>query len=113
MAFQIKDVIHSIEKETKTPLKELKVNGGITANEFLMQFIADLLKTPITNMGITDVSAWGAALMSGLGVKLWKNLDTLPKLPSDMIKRYNPNKDNDIVNNAYLGWQTIMTNKTE
>jgi glycerol kinase len=113
IAFQIKDVIHSIEKETKTSLKELKVNGGITANEFLMQFIADLLKTPITNMGITDVSAWGAALMSGLGVKLWKNLDMLPKLPSDMIKRYNPNKDNDIVNKAYLGWQTIMTNKTE
>lgn len=113
MAFQIKDVVLSIEKETKTSLKELKVNGGITANEFLMQFIADLLKTPITNMGITDVSAWGAALMSGLGVNLWKNLDTLPKLPSDMIKRYNPNKDNDIVNKAYLGWQTIMTNKTE
>lgn len=113
IAFQIKDVIHSIEKETKTSLKELKVNGGITANEFLMQFIADLLKTPITNMGITDVSAWGAALMSGLGVKLWRNLDTLPKLPSDMIKRYNPNKDNDIVNKAYLGWQTIITNKTE
>lgn len=113
IAFQIKDVIHSIEKETKTSLKELKVNGGITANEFLMQFIADLLKTPITNMGITDVSAWGAALMSGLGVNLWKNLDTLPKLPSDMIKRYNPNKDNDIVNKAYLGWQTIITNKTE
>ena len=113
MAFQIKDVVHSIEKETKTSLKELKVNGGITANEFLMQFIADLLKTPITNMGITDVSAWGAALMSGLGIKLWKSLDTLPKLPSDMIKRYNPNKDNDIVNKAYLGWQTIITNKTE
>ncbi|WP_308992164.1 glycerol kinase GlpK [Mariniflexile litorale] len=113
IAFQIKDVIHSIEKETKTSLKELKVNGGITANKFLMQFIADLLKTPITNMGITDVSAWGAALISGLGVKLWKNFEELPKLPSEMIKRYDPNKNNDIVNDAYLGWQLIINDKKQ
>ena len=113
IAFQIKDVIHSIEIETKTPLKELKVNGGITANQFLMQFLADLLKTPITNMGITDVSAWGAALISGLGIKLWKNFEELPKLPGEMIKRYAPNKNNDIVNNAYLGWQLIIKDKKQ
>lgn len=111
IAFQIKDVIHSIEKETNSSLKELKVNGGITANEFLMQFIADLLKTPITNMGITDVSAWGAALISGLGAKVWKDFEALPKLPIEMIKRYNPNNENDIINDAYLGWQFILNDK--
>lgn len=113
IAFQIKDVIQSIEEETKNPLKELKVNGGITANEFLMQFIADLLKTPITNMGITDVSAWGAALIAGLGVKLWENFETLPKLPSEMIKRYAPNPNNENVHNAYLGWQSIIEDKKQ
>ncbi len=111
IAFQIKDVIHSIEKETNSALKELKVNGGITANAFLMQFIADLLKTPITNMGITDVSAWGAALISGLGVKLWNDLEDLPKLPSDMLKRYTPNLNNKQVHDSYLGWQTILNDK--
>ncbi|MFD0988472.1 FGGY family carbohydrate kinase [Mariniflexile jejuense] len=113
IAFQIKDVIYSIEKETNSSLKELKVNGGITANGFLMQFIANLLKTPIINMGITDVSAWGAALISGLGVKHWKNLETLPKLPSQMIKKYIPNRDNDIVNEAYFGWQQILNDKKQ
>jgi glycerol kinase len=110
IAFQIKDVIHSIEKETNTSLKELKVNGGITANQFLMQFIADLLKTPITNMGITDVSAWGAALISGLGVKLWDNLDAIPKLTEKSIKHYIPNLHNENVHNSYLGWLLIIDN---
>lgn len=113
IAFQIKDVIQSIEKETNTPLKELKVNGGITANEFLMQFLADLLKTPITNMGITDVSAWGAALISGLGVKLWRSLEDLPKLPKEMIKCYKPNYDNTLISNSYEGWQLILNEKKQ
>ena len=110
IAFQIKDVIDSIEIETKTSLKELKVSGGITANEFLMQFIADLLKRPIINMGITDVSAWGAALISGLGVKLWINLENLPKLPKVKIKRYTPkSKGNEY--QFYLCWKAIISNK--
>ena len=111
IAFQLKDVIFSIEKETKTQLKELKVNGGITANKFLMQFIADLLKTPITNMGITDVSAWGAALISGLGIKLWTNIDEIPKLPADKIKKYQPNLNSENIDNSYLNWVSILKNK--
>lgn len=111
ISFQLKDVVVSIENETKTPLKELKVNGGITANEFLMQFIADLLKKPITNMGIADVSAWGAALMAGLGIKLWNNLNEIPKLPTEMIKQYLPDEKNQNVHNAYLEWQLIIGDK--
>ncbi|MFI0429307.1 FGGY family carbohydrate kinase [Mariniflexile sp. HMF6888] len=111
IAFQIKDVINSIEIETNTSLKELKVNGGITANEFLMQFIADLLKTPIANMGITDVSAWGAALISGLGAKLWKNLGDLPKLPKEINKRYVPNDHQENVFDSYRNWTELIKNK--
>jgi len=113
IAFQLKDVIQSIEKETKTSLKELKVNGGITANEFLMQFIADLLKTPITNMGITDVSAWGAALIAGLGAKLWENLESIPKLPCEMIKQYTPSLTNENVSNSYQDWQVLIHEKKQ
>ncbi len=111
IAFQLKDVISSIEKETKTSLKELKVNGGITANTFLMQFIADLLKTPITNMGITDVSAWGAALISGLGIKLWNTTNEIPKLPADKIQKYEPNLSSENIDNAYVNWLAILKNK--
>lgn len=113
IAYQIKDVISSIEKEINQPLKALKVNGGITANGFLMQFIADLLKTPITNMGITDVSAWGAALISGLGIKLWDNLEDLPKLPSGIMQHYTPNTNNKDINDYYLKWLAIIQNKKQ
>ncbi|MFL1012115.1 FGGY family carbohydrate kinase [Flavisericum labens] len=112
IAFQIKDVIHSIEEETNSSLKELKVNGGITANEFLMQFLSDVLKTPITNMGITDVSAWGAALMAGLGIKHWKSLVDFPKPSSEIIKSYYP-KESAEVNKSYIGWQNILKTKTK
>ncbi len=111
IAFQIKDVIQSMEKQTNTSLKELKINGGITANEFLMQFLTDLLKTPITNMGISDVSAWGAALVAGLGVKLWKSLEDFPKPSSETIKSYVPNTGETGVQEYYLDWQTIIKNK--
>jgi len=113
IGFQIKDVIKSIEEETNSPLKELKVNGGITANEFLMQFLSNLLRTPITNMGITDVSAWGAALMSGLGVKLWDSLEDFPKPSAKVIKYYKPNKNNKTEQDSYFTWQKILQNKKE
>lgn len=113
IAFQLKDVILSIEEETNQPLKELKVNGGITANKFLMQFISDLLKTPITNMGITDVSGWGAALISGLGAEVWKGLEDLPKLPSEIIQQYIPNSGTNNVDDFYTKWLSIIQNKKE
>ncbi|MEL0456073.1 glycerol kinase GlpK [Flavobacteriaceae bacterium SZ-1-7] len=111
IAFQIKDVIQSIEEETNSSLKELKVNGGITANNFLMQFISDLLKTPITNMGITDVSAWGAALMSGLGAKLWNNVNDFPQPSPEVVKSYKPNSNSITVQTSYGNWQAILKNK--
>ncbi len=111
IAFQIKDVISSIERETQTSLKELKVNGGITANGFLMQFISDLLETPVANMGITDVSAWGAALMAGLGSGVWKGVEDFPKPPSEVVKSYEPNANSD-VHEFYENWGAILADKT-
>ncbi|WP_273273771.1 FGGY family carbohydrate kinase [Maribacter polysiphoniae] len=111
IAFQVKDVIQHIETKTKTPLKELKVNGGITENEFLMQFIANLLKTPISNMGITDVSAWGAALISGLGIGLWNSTDDFSKPRSEMIKTYFPNISSTEEHESYAHWLELMENK--
>ncbi len=111
IAFQIKDVITSMEQETQTELKELKVNGGITANSFLMQFLADLLKTPVVNMGITDVSAWGAALMSGLGIKFWSGLEDLPEPMEENVKTFKPNLREFIPHEAYKGWNKILEEK--
>ncbi|WP_435139343.1 FGGY family carbohydrate kinase [Formosa sp. A9] len=109
IAYQLKDVITDIETQTASSLKELKVNGGITANGFLMQFIADVLQKPVVNMGMPDVSAWGAAAIAGLGCKLWTNLKTLPKFPSAAIQSYVPS--GRTLEQDYLQWQDILKRK--
>ena len=64
--YQIKDVIGAMEQDSGIPLQQLRVDGGITANRFVMQFLADLLQTDVVNIEIQDVSALGAAYMAGL-----------------------------------------------
>ena len=111
IAFQLKDVIHAMEQETNTSLKELRVNGGLTANDFLMQFLADLLDKPVVNKGITDVSAWGAALISGLGSKLWKSTDDFSKPRSEMIRAFLPAENKNEVYQSYKHWLELIENK--
>jgi len=112
IAYQIKDIIASIENTTPHRLKELKVDGGITANQFLMQFCTDLLGKNITNVGIADVSALGAALVSGMGAGLWKTLDDLPKLPEDSIRLYRPNTEREPQMRAYHNeWKELISEK--
>ena len=61
-----------MEKDSGVLLNELKVDGGITSNNFVMQFLADLLSVKITNIGIEEVSALGAAYMAGLEFGIYK-----------------------------------------
>ncbi len=82
IAFQIKDVITAMERDSGIPLQQLRVDGGITSNRFVMQFLADLLATEVVNIGIQDVSALGAATMAGLQQGLYSSLDQIAGLPT-------------------------------
>lgn len=75
--YQIKDVIIAMEADSGTPLTELKIDGGITSNKFVVQFLADLLDRRVTNIEITDVSALGAGYLAGLNAKIYKSIDQL------------------------------------
>lgn len=75
--YQIKDVIVAMEADSGTPLTELKIDGGITTNKFVVQFLADLLDRRVTNIEITDVSALGAGYLAGLNSKIYKSIDQL------------------------------------
>lgn len=105
--YQIKDVVNAMEEESNIALNELRVDGGITANGFIMHFLADILETKVVNIGITDVSALGAAFMAGLGVGLWKDLNDLPN-PTDNLQTFTPGLENDLVKKSYQGWQKIL-----
>ncbi|SHI59286.1 FGGY family carbohydrate kinase [Pseudozobellia thermophila] len=110
IAFQIKDVIQAIELETGHHLKELNVDGGITANRFLMQFMADLLQKPVINIGISDVSALGAAFVSGMGAGIWKKTDELPRFEEGTNLHYFP-QENRSAHRAYAYWQFLLQSK--
>ena len=76
-AFQTKEILEAMEKDTGINLKSLKVDGGMVGNELLMQFQADLLNVPVTRPTITETTALGAAYAAGLAVGFWKDLDSL------------------------------------
>jgi len=73
IAYQTRDVLESMEGDSGMKLKELRVDGGAAANEFLMQFQADLLGVPVVIQETTETTALGATYLAGLAVGLWKD----------------------------------------
>jgi len=109
--YQVADVIGAMEKDAKLSLKELMTDGGISANRFVVQYLANLLNKTVTTVGMPDVSALGAALLAGLKVGVYENIEQLKKLNNEKI-RYQPGKDADSVNRSYAGWQKTIKIKT-
>jgi glycerol kinase len=80
IAYQIRDLIDMMIEKSGVELLELRVDGGPTRNEFLMQFQTDILQRPVVRSAIEEISALGSALMAGLAVGLWKNQEEIEKL---------------------------------
>ncbi len=78
--YQIKDVIAAMERDSGVPLQQLRTDGGITANRFVMQFLADLLAAEVVNIGMQDVSALGAAYLAGLPQGVFSDIDHIARL---------------------------------
>jgi len=80
IAYQVYDVLKAMEKDSGKATQELRVDGGATANNFLMQFQADLLDCEIKRPKIIETTAIGAAFLAGLAVGFWKNQEELQNL---------------------------------
>jgi glycerol kinase len=76
-AFQTREVMGAMERDSKCRIPELRVDGGMVGNELLMQFQADILDMPVIRPRITETTALGAAYAAGLAVGYWKNCDEL------------------------------------
>jgi glycerol kinase len=74
IAYQTMDVLKAMEADSGISIKELRVDGGATANNSLMQFQADILNTKVVRPVITETTALGAAYLAGLAVGYWKNI---------------------------------------
>jgi len=73
IAFQVADVLHAMESDAGIRLAELRVDGGASVNNLLMQFQAGLLRVPVVRPRVTETTALGAAYLAGLGVGFWKD----------------------------------------
>jgi glycerol kinase len=106
--YQIKDVIVAMEADTSIRLEQLMVDGGITSNQFVLQFLSDLLNKPVVSIGQPDVSALGAAYLAGLKIGTYKDLNHLSEL-NEGRKTFSPNF-NDKIKTAYDGWKQAVLN---
>ena len=77
IAFQTMDIVKAMEKDAGVSLKELKVDGGASRNNLLMQFQSDILGTSVIRPCVTETTALGAAYLAGLAVGFWDSLDTI------------------------------------
>ena len=103
IAYQCKDVFEVMKKESKLSIPSLKVDGGATANSFLMQFQADILHTPIDLPECLQTTALGAAYLAGLSSKFYLNLDHIKKIHKSE-KIFAPKMDVAEINRRYQGW---------
>jgi glycerol kinase len=77
IAYQTMDVLKSMEADAGTPISELRVDGGATANNILMQFQANIMKCKVIRPQITEVTALGAAYLAGLATGFWKDVEEI------------------------------------
>lgn len=107
MAYQTKDVLSAMESDSNIKLKELKVDGGASANNFLMQFQADILGVPVDRPKIVETTALGAAFLAGLAVGVWESTDELERTWL-LDNRFEPNMDDNTRVKLYNGWQKAV-----
>ena len=107
LAYQVYDLAVAMEADAGVKLRELHVDGGASANDFLMQFQSDLLRTPLRRPQNTETTALGAAFLAGLSVGFWKDMDELRALRTQDV-RYEPGME-DVRHAALLqGWKQAV-----
>jgi len=77
IAYQTMDIVNAMQIDAGFSVKELRVDGGATANNFLMQFQSDILNTKVIRPQITETTALGAAYLAGLAVGYWSNMEVI------------------------------------
>ncbi len=103
IAYQVKDLVNAFEESTGISFKELKVDGGASLNDFLMQFQADIIGCPIDRSKYIESTGMGAAFLAGIATKVWKPGSSIKGLRlSD--RKFAPRLSNESRNDLYRGW---------
>ncbi|MCG7418079.1 MULTISPECIES: glycerol kinase GlpK [Microbacterium] len=107
-AFQTREVLDAVNADSGVDLTELKVDGGMTANDALMQFQADILGVPVVRPVVAETTALGAAYAAGLAVGFWDNLDDL-RANWQEDKRWEPDMDSGERDRELRLWKKAVT----
>lgn len=103
IAFQTMDIVNAMQKDSGVRLKELKVDGGASRNDLLMQFQSDILGVQVIRPSVTETTALGAAYLAGLAVGYWENIDSI-KTQWSAEKSFSPSASDDFVRAEKDGW---------
>jgi len=103
IAFQTMDILKAMEADSGISIKELRVDGGATVNNLLMQFQADVLNTVTVRPKIVETTVMGAAFLAGLAVGYWDNLEEIQEIWQTDI-HFKPTTDRDSINSHIEGW---------
>ena len=107
IAYQTRDLVEAMESDSRSGLGELRVDGGATANDFLMQFQADILGVPVVRPSYLETTALGAAFLAGLATGFWSGTDELEQFWS-VDCRFEPGMSESRREELYAGWKAAV-----
>jgi len=108
IAFQTRDVLDAMTADSGTRVPVLKVDGGATVNDLLMQLQADVLGVPVVRPRVAETTALGAAYAAGLAVGVWKDADSL-RAQWKVDRQWEPQWSADQRDQGYAGWRKAVT----
>ncbi|MFC5407100.1 glycerol kinase GlpK [Cohnella soli] len=107
LAYQTKDVLKAMERDSGITLSTLAVDGGAVKNDFLMQFQSDMLGVPVARPVVNESTALGAAYLAGLAVGYWSSKEQISKL-RQVDREYRPNMADEERQRLYAGWRRAV-----
>ena len=107
-AFQTREVLDAMNKDSGVKLTSLKVDGGMVHNDLLMQFQADILGVPVIRPRVAETTSLGAAYAAGLATELWSKVDDL-RANWAKDKEWRPQMPTDVRDKLYQGWLKAVT----
>jgi glycerol kinase len=107
ISYQTMDVINAMQADANIEVKELRVDGGATANNLLMQFQSDILNTKVIRPKVTETTALGAAYLAGLAIGYWKDMDEISG-QWQVEKTFEPQRESSEKNELIKGWQRAI-----
>jgi len=107
IVYQTMEILEAMHQDTGLEHKEIRVDGGASMNNFLMGFLSDILKVPVTRPKITETTAFGAAYLAGLATGYWKNIDDI-KNQWIIEREFTPTLDPKTVEKYKAKWKKAI-----